>query len=311
MDKYTNLTEEQKYAENIGYGTKFDGATGRLVNDNGEFNIKRLGETRSSLYAHMIKSKWRYFFGEVTLAFLLINILFGLLYYLHGAEHISCTNGSHGGQNFLNAVYFSIQTFTSVGYGACHPTDNFTNIVASINAFVGLLAFALITGLLFARFSRVRDYIKLSENMITSPLNDENTLQFRMVNAGKNTMINMKVSASYTWLVNENGHARRKFQRLPFQLDFIMLFPINWTLVHTINEQSPFFNKRKEDLENENGEILLMIKGYDDTHAQEIFKVHSYHATDLVENARFLPMYKNEVNHTVLDMEALNKYVLL
>ena len=109
-----------------------------------------------------------------------------------------------------------------------------------------------------------------------------------------------------TWLEEIEGMKRRKFHRLPLELDFIYLFPLNWTLVHKIDKISPLFSKSKAELMAQNAEILVMVRGYDDTYNQFIFKNHSYHIDCAIENAIFLPMYDSEGENTILHINRLN-----
>jgi inward rectifier potassium channel len=101
---------------------------------------------------------------------------------------------------------------------------------------------------------------------------------------------------------------RRKFHRLKLELDFIYLFPMNWTLVHKIDENSPLYNKNIDQLINQNTEILVMVRGFDDTYGQFIFKNHSYHIDSLIEKATFIPMYETVDDKTILFINKLNDH---
>lgn len=299
-------TEDVQLAEDIGFGKKFLGKS-RLVNPDGSFNLERKESAKRSLYEKLINSSWTLFFIETFIFFGLINLAFASIYFINGVEHLSVAE-INPIQDFLNCLYFSIQTFTSVGYGYLNPKNNVANLTASLNAFVGLLGFALATGLLFARFSKPQVNIKFSDNFLTSPLNGFNTLQMRMVNTGNNTLINMEASVTMTWLEEVEQVQRRKFQRLKLELDFIYLFPMNWTLVHKIDENSPLHHLSFDNLRDQNGEILVMVRGFDDTYGQFIFKNHSYHIDALIENATFIPMYETIADKTILYINKLSEF---
>ncbi len=304
VNKKTNSNEELQAAEDSGFGKKFVGSS-RLINSDGSFNMDRVGAMHSSVYEHMIYVSWTRFFSITILGFIFINALFALVYSIYGIESLHGKSISPI-QDFLNCFYFSIQTFTSVGYGFLNPQCNFTNIIASINAFIGLITFALATGLLFSRFSKARVNILFSDNMLIAPFNTGKSLQFRLVNANNNTLMNMEISANITWLEEVDGVMRRKFDRLKFELDFIRLFPLNWTVVHVIDDSSPLWGKSKEDLIENNSEILIMLKGYDDTYNQSIYKNTSYHTKDILEGYIFEPMYTNQSDKTILHIDRLN-----
>jgi inward rectifier potassium channel len=291
-------------AEDSGFGKKFVG-TSRLINSDGSFNIIRNGVTRDTLYEHMINVSWAKFFVEILLGFIAINLFFAFVYWLAGVQSI---NGKIQGemQDFFNCFYFSIQTFTSVGYGFLSPQSNFANLIASFNAFIGLVGFALATGILFSRFSKARVNIMFSDKLIIAPFNGGKSLQFRVANGNNNTLMNMEVSVNMTWLEKEGDMMKRKFNRLKIELDFIYLFPLNWTIVHAINEDSPLWNKTKEEVIASNAEILIMIRGYDDTYNQHIFKNHSYQLKCLEENVMFEPMYFSENEKTQLYLDKIS-----
>ncbi|MFM2393304.1 MAG: hypothetical protein RLZZ546_1286, partial [Bacteroidota bacterium] len=202
-------TEDVQLAEDIGFGKKFIGKS-RLVNPDGSFNLERRDSTKRSLYEKLINSTWSTFFLQIFIFFGIVNLLFAFIYYFNGIENLA-SDKINPLQDFLNCFYFSIQTFTSVGYGFLNPKNNIANLTASFNAFVGLLGFALATGLLFARFSKPQVNIKFSENFLISPLNGSDTIQMRLVNTSSNTLINMEASLTMTWLEEVDQMQRRKF----------------------------------------------------------------------------------------------------
>jgi inward rectifier potassium channel len=299
------LKEEAKAAEDSGFGQKFVGG-GRLITEEGSYNIERKNVVGNSFYEYMIGLNWLNFFGITLAGFLFINMIFATAFVIIGVEDLNITKVSPL-QDFFNCLYFSIQTFTSVGYGHYNPTGNASNIIASINAFTGLFSFALATGILFARFSRPRVNILFSDKILLTPFQDGLSLQCRLVNANKNVLLQMQSSASFTWIEkDDNGNMRRKFNRLKLELDFIYLFPLNWTLVHKIDENSPFFNKSYDDIKSMTGEVLVFVRGFDDTYGDYIYKNKSYMIDQLESNKVFLPMYKSIDGKNVLDISTIN-----
>jgi inward rectifier potassium channel len=303
-NKNQRLSEELQAAEDSGFGKKFTGTT-RIIKTDGSFNIERNGAIHNSVYEHLINVSWTRFFVLALVSFIVINILFALLYSIHGIESL---NGKSINplQDFLNCFYFSIQTFTSVGYGFYNPQCNFSNSIASFNAFIGLIAFALVTGMLFSRFSKARVNILFSNKMLIAPFNEGKSLQVRIVNANNNVLMNMEATANLTWLEEVNGVTSRKFHRLKLELDFIKLFPLNWTLVHVINEESPLWEKSVDQLIATNAEVLVMVRGYDDTYNQYIYKNTSFHSDCIEENVAFMPMYENIGDKTVLYIDKIS-----
>ncbi len=289
---------------NIGFTNKVS-ARARLVNEDGSFNIERVGGEGTKPFEHLVNVPWHTFILELIGVFLVINGIFALLYYIHGIDKL---NGKVLGnwEDFMHCYYFSIQTFTTVGYGYLNPQDHFTNVVSSFNSLIGLTCYALGTGLLIFRFSKAPVKIKFADKVVLAPYGDERSLQLRLVNAGANTLINMEASINMTWLEEVEGQRRRKFKRLELELEFIYLFPLNWTLIHVINDKSPFFYKSLEELREQTAELLVMVRGYDDTYNQFIYKNHSYCIDNVQENAIFLPMYESKEEKTLLFIEKLN-----
>lgn len=310
-NNYHNMAQrrekEEQLADDMGFGKKFVGKNTRMINEDGSFNIIKEGSVRSGTYEHLIYAKPISFVLEIVFFFVFINVVFAFFYFINGVENINIKPAGFVA-DFLNCFFFSIQTFTSVGYGFLNPQNIVANIIAAINAFLGLLGLALVTGIVFARFSRSRAHIDFSKNILIAPLNGEKTLQFRIVNKSTSTLINMECAVNLTWLEKVDDVYKRKFARLKLELEFVYLFPLNWTLVHKINETSPLYNKTVTALIEQNAEVLVMIKGYDDTYDQNIFKNYSYQATDLVENAVFNLMYESLADKTILRLDKLNDF---
>jgi inward rectifier potassium channel len=297
--------EDLKTADDTGFGQKYVGKD-RLIKPDGSFNIIRKNITQSSIYEFMIRLPWPSFFLINFLGFLGINLVFAFFYTFNGVEHINIMP-QNTFQNYLNSLYFSIQTFTSVGYGNLNPQDNVSNIIASINAFTGLFCFALATGLFFARFSKPRVNIIFSDNFLFTPFDGKKSIQLRLVNANNNVLLQMQSSLSMTWLEEDaQGILRRKFRRLKLEVDFIYLFPLNWTLVHKIDEESPFWGKTREELLEMDAELLVFVRGFDDTYGDFIYKNCSYVISQMKEGMAFLPMYYSENGNSYLDIEKIN-----
>lgn len=299
------LKEELQAAEDSGFGQKFIGGE-RLIKEDGSYNILRKNKIRLSLYEYLVGISWRMFLLLTFLGFLSINLVFAFLFYMNGPEHLKIPSISPL-QDYINCLYFSVQTFTSVGYGFFNPQNNNSNILASLNAFTGLLSFALATGLLFARFSKPRVNILFSDKFLLTPFQDSNSIQLRLVNANDNNLLQMQSSATYTWTEKDaEGVPRRKFHRLKLELDFIYLFPLNWTLVHKIDDASPFYEKTKQELIDMQGELLVFVRGFDDTYGDYIFKNKSYLMEDMEINKVFTPMYASKDGKNVLDINTIN-----
>ncbi|MEE9439389.1 MAG: ion channel [Saprospiraceae bacterium] len=308
---YNKLTPviDSKETDLSGFDAAIPDTHYRLINENGTFNIEREGNVASSLFAQSLTMSWTKFIGYALLFYFSINGLFALGFMFIGVESITNLNPGTWFQEFIQYLFFCIETFTTVGYGHNSPNGTAANILASFVSFVGLLSFAIATGLSYAKFSRPTSDIKFSKNMLIAPnKNGEKSLQFRIVNTNNNHIFDMEARVTLAWLENVDGRLRRRFKWLDLEIENIHLFPLNWTIVHPINSESPLFDLDKQDMATSRMEILILIKGFDATYTKTIHSKHSYNCINLIENAQFIPMYKNKNGRTVLDLSQLNSY---
>jgi inward rectifier potassium channel len=218
----------------------------------------------------------------------MLNSLFALVYFAIGVEQLTNINSTAPLHQFMDAFFFSAQSLTTVGYGRVAPASMATSTVATIESFAGLLAFALITGLLFARFSRPNAKILRSRNMIISPYQNGKALMFRIANMRESQLIDVEVQVTMKRNVMENGNPVRQFLPIHLVSHRLNMFPLTWTLIHILDEHSPLHGKTLLDYLNEDVEILIYFKGYDETFSNTVHSRMSYKASELVEGARFI-----------------------
>lgn len=283
----------------LGFGNTVT-TSGRLMNADGSFNVERqaLGAWDNA-YHHLITMSWARFFGLMLLAYLLLNLLFALLYLLAGIDNLNGISVGEPLHNFMEAYFFSTQTLTTVGYGRVNPQGLPANLIAAIESFTGLLAFALISGLLYGRFSRPLARIVFSDNMLIAPYRQGRALMIRISNARKSELIESEAQMIVALnQAKEDGSISRTFFPLPLEISKISFFSLSWTLVHALDEKSPLWGFSLDDLSVANSEVLLLVKGTDETNQQEVHARRSYVAADIVENARFRPIIGRNQNGT-------------
>ena len=225
-------------------------------------------------------------------AYFLVNLFFAYVYYSLGAQHISALETDKTDwDNFLHCFYFSTQTLTTLGYGFLSPLTGLSNFVAAIEAMLGLLGFAFATSIIYGRFSKAKSKIISSKNMVISPFQEIKALKFRIANPKKNQLIDMQARLIYSYLDKTDEAVKRRYTQLSLQIDFINLFPLPWTIVHPINEESTLWNKDSKDLKTEEAEFIVILKGYDDTFNQYVHQVFSYRSNEILFNADFQPMF--------------------
>ncbi len=295
-----------------GLGTKFTKKVNRLVNEDGSYNIIRRGGMRGlkDLYKFLIDIHWLLFIILFFGFYLLINTLFALLYLWIGMDQLQGIN--YNDSHFLQALFFSFQTFTTVGYGSISPLGYGAQFLASLEAFLGLLSFAIATGLLYGRVSMPSSKIRFSKNIIITPFEDGKALMFKMVNERDNILLNSKVETLF--IMNASNDAKN-FNKLYFKLkletDFVNFFPLTWTLVHKIDDDSPLNNISLSELKQRSAEVVVLVESFDDTFGQIVFSKHSYAEDQWMENVKFVRNYETndfgQVELYINELDTLEK----
>lgn len=301
------MRSKKKKKEDIGLGNNLNGDS-RFINKDGSFNVRRTGARVKTPYQDLIEMSTLRFFSIIIGGFILINVVFAFLFLLSGAGTL---NGVDGSQSlfiqFLYAFFFSVQTFTTVGYGTISPGSLLGNIFAALDALIGLLSLAIASGLFFARFSKPKAYIIYSRNMIVAPYRGQTALMFRVANIRDNKIIDLKVEVTVAYIEMEDGVDKRKYALLPLEIERIGLFALSWTVVHPIDKDSLFRGKTKADFERMKVEFIIQFEGHDETYAQTIHAHYSYLGHEVKWGYRFLPMYERGAHHTILHLGDIDK----
>jgi len=163
--------------------------------------------------------------------------------------------------------------------------------VATGEAFVGLISFALATGLLYARFSRPRTMLVYSENALVAPYRDGSGLMLRVANKRESQMIDVSASMIFSWVETTDESQARRFFNLELEYNRINMLSTSWTIVHPIDGASPLAGKTPEELERAEAEILVLLTGIDEAFEQTVHARSSYRAEEIVWNARFQSMF--------------------
>lgn len=284
---------DQRQSYDPGLGKSYDKRTARIINKDGSFNVNRHGVRRLH-YQWLLQTSNLEFYATIVGAYLLFNILFALVYMGVGIEKLGGKVDMWAFPDFFKALFFSMQTFTTVGYGSVFPLGGMVSFIAGMEAMVGLLFFAVATGLVYGRFSRPSARILFSNNALISPYRDNDTaLMFRLVNRRLNVLMEMEARVIVAMDVDESEEVRRSFFRLELETSSIVFFPLTWTIVHPINKNSPFQGLTHEDLLKRDTEILILVKGYDETFSQHVHVRFSYTADELVWGAKFVRNFQS------------------
>ena len=295
-----------------GLTTKFSGELRRAINSDGSFNVHRKGLRLrdTNLYLMLIDTTWPRFLGIVLVIFLAVNMLFAGLYLAIGMDHLRGAEPEMGA--FLNAFFFSVHTLTTVGYGNVFPLGTLANAAAALEAATGLMVFALATGLLYGRFSRPSAKILFSQRAIIAPYQDGTSLQFRITNARSNVLMDLEARVLLMTVSRADGQLKRAFFDLSLERRQVYFFPLTWTVVHPIDSQSPLIGKTAEDLRGLEVELLILIKGFDDTFSQVVHSQYSYRHDEILWGAKFEPAFRvDQKGDLVLDVNRIHELKML
>ena len=284
----------------------------RLLNKDGTFNARREGLPflhTVAFYHFLLNISWPQFLAYVGGAYLATNVVFALLFMACGPDSLSgAVHHSSMGLRFADAFFFSVDTMATIGYGNIIPADTATNILVTIEALFGLLGFSVVAGIVFARFARPVAQIAFSENAVIAPYRGIRALMFRIVNRKTNEIV--ELSATVLLTRRKDGvDGEREFLKLKLERESVVFFPLSWTIVHPIDENSPLAGVTEEDLLESEAEILILLNGFDETFSQNVHTRSSYKADEVVWGARFTSMFNPPDGGTIsVDIRKLNDF---
>jgi inward rectifier potassium channel len=265
----------------------------RLLNQDGSFNVRREGLPllqSLSAYHYFLTITWTRFLGYVIAVYVFTNALFAIAYVGCGDDALTGFPSMGAGERFATGFFFSVHTLATIGYGSIVPMNNLANMVVIVEALVGLLAFALVAGIVFARFARPMAQIVFSRNAIIAPYRGMTAFMFRIVNQRSNEIVQVQAKLMLTRR-KKGVDGEREFIGLKLERDNVVFFPLTWTVVHPIDEQSPLRGITQQDLIDSEAEFLILLNGFDETFSQTVHTRSSYVAEEVVWGAKFRSIF--------------------
>jgi inward rectifier potassium channel len=282
-------------SRDLGFGGRVAEQTRRrFLNRDGSFNVRREGLPffRSlSAYHALLTISWPRFFLLSALGYFATNAAFAVAYLLCGPEALNGSKAVGLGPRFAEAFFFSVQTLATIGYGALSPNGFAANLVSALEALVGLMGFALVTGILFSRFSRPTPHVTFSDRAVVAPFRGGRALMFRVANERSNQLTDVQARVMLSRLEGPPANRARKFYQLSLDRPQVVFFPLHWVVVHPIDDESPLRGVTPEEFEATDSEILILLSAMDETFFQAVHVRSSYKPREIAWGMKFADMF--------------------
>ncbi|MGI8812717.1 MAG: ion channel [Pyrinomonadaceae bacterium] len=292
---FAGAAEESIEERDLGFGSVVAGRSQqRLLNPDGTFNVQRSGVgflSSLNIYHLLLSLSWGNFLGLVLLLYFLSNVFFGIVYASIPHALVDSTSTPIEG-NLLRGFFFSVQTFATIGYGTIHPVGIAANLLVTIESYYSLLANALITGVVFARFARPTAKVVFSKVAVIAPYRGKSGFMFRIINGRSNQLIEVEAKLMFARFVDENGETKRRFDLLDLERRKVAFFPLAWTVVHPINEDSPLVGLSALELKRADAEFLILLSATDETFSQTVHTRSSYKHNEVLIGRKFANIYR-------------------
>lgn len=256
------------------------------------------GTRWKDIYHGVLTAPWGVFFLGLGSLFVGLNAIFAALYLVDPHGLLNARPGS-----YWDAFFFSVQTIGSLN-SPILPKSDYVRAVMSIEAFCGIVNLALVTGVIFARFSRPFSRVLFSNVAAIVPFNGVPTLMFRAANQRANQILDASAVVSVARQVTTaEGITMRRFEELKLVRSRTPLFGLSWTIMHPIDETSPLHGATLETFRDQQMEIIILLSGTDETLSQVIYARHAYSPADILFDRRFVDvLYRSESGRTVVNL---------
>jgi len=281
----------------------------RLLNRDGSFNVERKGLrfwSSFSAYHAMLTMPWWEFFGIAATLYLVVNAAFAAAYLACGPGALGSETAGMEHHTYLRAFFFSVQTLSTIGYGHVVPIGTAANTVVTLESLVGLFGFAIVTGLLFSRFSRPTAKMLFSHRALIAPYQSGTAFEFRVANARSNELIEVSAKVLVSRFEEIDGVHTRRFYPLQLERVSVVFLPLTWTVVHPIDATSPLSGETAESLRASRTEFLVLLSGFDETFSAIVHTRTSYLASEVLWGFRFANAFvtgKGSGNKVAVDMK--------
>lgn len=253
-------------------------------------------EPLRDLYFHLMNGSWGLLVGFITVSYIAVNAVFALLYMLGGDSVSGVEQGV-----FADYFFFSVQTMSTIGYGAYSPKTDYGEVVMTAEAITGLLCTALATGLVFGKFSRPNSKIMFAHNIVVTTFGGIPTLMMRVANGRGNEVVDASIRVAVLRAEEtEEGHRMARLHNLRLTRDRSPIFALSWMVMHHIDEDSPLFGLTADNIHDEETpvRIIVTVTGIDGTFSQSVYGRHTYFADDILFDTRYVDAIHSDADGT-------------
>lgn len=253
------------------------------------------------LYHHLLRGRWSVLLLLSFVTYAVTNLVFAGLYWLED-------DGIEGMHSFADALWFSVQTFSTIGYGALTPTSLWANTLVLVESFAGLLGTAMMAAVLFAKLSRPSARVVFSDYLVVQNRDGVPTLQLRIANERNNQILNAELQVAA--LVEERsleGEYMRRFRKLALERERSPLFAMSWTGIHRLDEDSPLFGLTADNVTKRLVFVLVTFTGTDDTFVQTVHTRKVFMPSSICFGVRFADMIEHAEGQTRMHYQRLNE----
>lgn len=308
INPFSRVNNDTGFGNSANYG-------GRFVNRDGTFNIRKEGvgfwNRYSTFQALLDLPTWK-FILVILITYLTVNLLFTGVYVALGTDQFTGMVATTTFDKILEIYFFSTQTYTTVGFGRVNPIGTAASFVASIEALTGVLSFAIATGLIYGRFAKAKAYLIFSDHAVIAPYRGGTGLMFRFASYKEHhTLTDVEIRVNAAMKVGEDNKGEYRFFDLSLERSKVDSLPMNWTVVHPVDDKSPLKGLSQADLEVADLEIYVLVRGFDDIYSTYVHQRTSYTHEEIKVGRKFKPMYheSEDGRTTIVELDKLNDHV--
>lgn len=262
------------------------------------------GSLFTDLYHQLLTASWPALLGYIMAAYVAANAIFAMVYWIDGG-----VAGTQRG-SFADMFFFSVQTMATIGYGQMAPVSVGANVLVSAEALLGLIGLALVTGLIFAKFSRPTARVRFSQCALVGLHNGVPCLMFRMANERASQIVEATI---HVVMIRREVTLEGQMVWRNYDLEMVRhrnpFFTLSWLALHQIAPRSPLYGLDAQTLDQSVAMITVSLVGIDDSYAQTVQARHDYRLADIVWGARFVDMLHSQPDGAVVaDFSRIDEY---